>query len=78
MDAAGIDAVHREGDPGAINFMERSDKYTGPVDLARYSQLLTDRGRQVREWAAFLAQTPLLLLPVSTELPFPDHLDMQG
>jgi len=78
MEPAGIDLVHREGDPGAINFMLRSDKYQDRVDLARFSQLLTRRGRLIRQWSAFLTEYPLLLLPVSTELPFPNNLDMQG
>jgi len=70
--------VHREGDPGAINFVARSSEHAEKMDLARFSELMTRRGRLVRQWAQFLAEYPLLLLPVSTELPFPDHLDMQG
>ena len=31
----------------------------------------------MREWLLFLAKYPVLLLPVSTELPFPDGLDLQ-
>jgi len=78
MDQAGIDYVHREGDPGSINFMVRSEKYQKKIDLAGFSELLIRRGRLIREWAAFLAEYPLLLLPVSTELPFPNDLDRQG
>jgi amidase len=32
----------------------------------------------MREWRQFLAAHPVLLLPVSAELPFPDGLDLQG
>jgi amidase len=31
-----------------------------------------------REWRLFLAEHPVLLLPVSAELPFPDGLDLEG
>jgi amidase len=31
-----------------------------------------------REWQVFFARYPVLLLPVSAELPFPDGLDLQG
>jgi amidase len=31
-----------------------------------------------RQWRLFLARYPVLLLPVSAELPFPDGLDLQG
>jgi len=78
MEQPGIDFVHREGDSGSINFMVRSDKYQKKIDLAGFSELMIRRGRLIREWAAFLAEYPLLLLPVSTELPFPNNLDMQG
>jgi len=73
-----MDMVQREGDPGAINFVARSGEHAEKMDLARFSELLIRRGRLIRQWAAFLIEYPLLLLPVSTELPFPDHLDMQG
>jgi len=78
MDDEDMDMVQREGDPGAINFVARSNEHAEKMDLARFSELLTRRGRLIRQWAAFLTEYPLLLLPVSTELPFPDHLDMQG
>jgi len=73
-----LEMVQREGDPGAINFIARSREHAEKMDLARFSELLTRRGSLIRQWSKFLTDTPLLLLPVSTELPFPDHLDMQG
>ena len=36
------------------------------------------RATLTRLWEMFLAQYPVLLLPVSAELPFTDNLDLQG
>jgi len=36
---------------------------------------LTRRATLVRDWSVFLEKYPVLLMPVSGELPFPDQLD---
>ncbi|MBE7246241.1 MAG: amidase, partial [Actinomycetospora chiangmaiensis] len=36
---------------------------------------LIRRATLVREWSVFLNETPVLLVPVSSELPFPNGLD---
>jgi amidase len=38
---------------------------------------LTRRATLSREWLLFLEKYPVLLLPVSAELPFPDRLDLR-
>ncbi len=43
-----------------------------PFDL---SKTLARRATLTREWIVFLEKYPVLLMPVSGELPFPDHLD---
>jgi amidase len=40
--------------------------------------VLVRRNAVTREWTRFLAEHPLLLVPVSGELPFADGLDMEG
>jgi amidase len=76
--AALAENAAREGDPGALAFVAafRDEAAAAkPEDLLR---ALTRRASLVREWQAFLQLHPVLLLPVSAELPFPDGLDMAG
>ena len=47
-------------------------------DLARYIAALSDRTRLLRAWSEFMAETPLVLAPVSQVPPFPQGDDLQG
>lgn len=68
-------AVHREGDPAAIALIERfrARAATWPADIV--ARALTRRAALIRAWLLFFDRNPLLLLPVSAELPFADGLD---
>lgn len=66
--------AEREGDPGALACLRGIRDKVHPFDL---SKALTRRDRLTREWFAFLDRYPVLLMPVSGELPFPDHLDLK-
>jgi amidase len=72
------DAAARDGDPGALAFVaaSRAKVEAFPGDVI--SRTLVRRASLTREWLLFLTKYPVLLLPVSTELPFPDGLDLQG
>ena len=39
---------------------------------------LRERATLVRAWQAFLSRYPVVLMPVSGEPPFPDHLDVES
>jgi amidase len=39
---------------------------------------LQSRARLARLWRGFFADWPVLLMPVSARLPFPDHYDTSG
>jgi amidase len=69
---AQLDMVEREGDPGALACLRGIRARVHPFDL---SKALTRRATLTRDWFAFLGKYPVLLMPVSGELPFPDHLD---
>jgi amidase len=73
-----VEAVARDGDPGAhaVVTAVRAKVATLPADVI--SRELVRRTTLTRHWRQFLTQYPVLLLPVSGELPFPDNLDMQG
>ena len=69
---AQLQAAEREGDPGALACLRGNRAKVHPFDL---SGALTRRATLTREWLVFLEKYAVLLMPVSGELPFPDHLD---
>lgn len=69
-------AAEADGDPGALNILRHHEATARSVDLASYSALLARRLGIVRAWRVYLEHTPVVLLPVSAELPFADGLDL--
>ena len=69
---AQLEAAEREGDPGALACLRGNKAKVHPFDL---SKALTRRLTLTREWLMFFEKYAVLLMPVSGELPFPDHLD---
>ncbi len=67
-------AAEREGDPGALACLRGNREKVQPFDL---SKTLVRRATLAREWLLFLDKYPVLVLPVSAELPFPDNLDLK-
>ena len=68
-------AAEREGDPGALACLRGNKSKVFPFDALTLSKILTRRATLVRDWSLFLEKYPVLLMPVSGELPFPDQLD---
>lgn len=73
-----VEAARKEGDRGALVALEGQRARVAGMDMAKFSGVLTRRATLTREWEVFLAEYPVLLLPVSAELPFTDNLDLQG
>ncbi|MCA8063707.1 amidase family protein [Burkholderia sp. AU38729] len=73
-----MNAVVNDGDPGAAAVVEavRGKVRDLPADVI--SRALVRRTTLTRQWRLFLDEYAVLLLPVSSELPFPDDLDRQG
>jgi amidase len=71
-------AAAKEGDRGAITALAGHKARATSIDLPAYSRTLVRRATLLRMWQLFLTDYPVLLLPVSAELPFPDGLDLQG
>ncbi|QQJ99058.1 amidase family protein [Burkholderia ambifaria] len=71
-------AVESDGDPGAAAVIAavRGKVRDLPADVI--SRALVRRTTLTRQWRLFLDEYAVLLLPVSSELPFPDDLDRQG
>ena len=73
-----LDAARREGDPAALASLEHWRPVAEALAPDIVARSLVRRATLTREWLLFLDRHPVLLLPVSGELPFPDGLDMQG
>ncbi|WP_107311157.1 amidase family protein [Burkholderia metallica] len=71
-------AVDADGDPGAAAVIAavRGKVRDLPADVI--GRALVRRTTLTREWRLFLDEYAVLLLPVSSELPFPDDLDRLG
>jgi amidase len=73
-----VDAAQREGDPGAITALAGQKQLVENLQLADLSAALSKRLGIARAWQLYLEQHPVVLLPVSAELPFENDLDLQG
>ncbi|HSV61211.1 MAG TPA: amidase family protein [Variovorax sp.] len=72
------EAVHGSGDP-AIGLAHRAMCELAPrLDMEAYLRLQGLRVALQREWAVFLQRHPLLLCPVSWQVPFPVDEDLKG
>ncbi|MFP4891151.1 amidase family protein [Paraburkholderia sp. EG304] len=71
-------SVESDGDPGAAAVVAaaRLKVVDLPVDVIKDS--LVKRTTLMRQWRTFFDRYPVLILPVSAELPFPDDLDREG
>lgn len=76
---AGMEAAAmKENDPGALTVLAGYKEQAQGIDLASISQALVRRATLLRIWQLFLVDYPVVLLPVSAELPFADDLDLKG
>jgi amidase len=71
-------AVAQEADPDACFVYEQMSQLCPDVDLAGFMDTLQARVGFARQWSLFLERYPVLLCPVSAELPFPDLLDVES
>jgi amidase len=74
---AQLAAAEREGDPGALACLRANKSKVLPLDVATFSKALTRRATLTREWLQLFETYAVLLMPVSSELPFPDGLDLR-
>jgi amidase len=71
----GAEAIAREADPDASFVHAELTKLAPPPTLESFMRALQSRARLARLWRGFFADWPVLLTPVSGQLPFPDHYD---
>ncbi|MBP0580694.1 amidase family protein [Labrys sp. LIt4] len=75
---AKLAAAEKEGDPGAFAVLRGHQALGRSTTPACYSQALTRRATLIRQWQLFMETYPVVLLPVSADLPFEDDLDLKG
>lgn len=73
---AALPAMQAEADPDALFVRDQITRHVQPPDLPGLMDLLKTRARLTRLWRSFLQDWPLVLMPVSGELPFADHRDV--
>ena len=71
-------AIMAENDPDANFVYAQLRSYCEPPTLNSFMDILQTRVRLVRQWQQFLGKHPILLCPVSAQLPFPDQLDVKS
>jgi len=72
------EAVKKEADPDSMFVYEQMARLCPEPDMNAILDALQRRATLVRDWQMFLDQYPVLLCPVSGELPFPDLLDLES
>ncbi|XBS68773.1 amidase family protein [Acerihabitans sp. KWT182] len=70
--------IRKFGDEGVKRAVEIYLESTSKGDLQAYMKGVAARATHVRRWLQFLERYPLVLGPVSTELPFLVDFDCQG
>lgn len=78
MQFGGIDMLEREDEEDSRFVFARMSEDAGEVGLDTLMATLQARASLVREWQVFLTDYPVLLCPVSGELPFDQQLDVQS
>ena len=71
----GAEAIAREADPDASFVHRELTKLAPPPTLETFMKALQSRARLARLWRGFFAEWPVVLMPISGQLPFPDHYD---
>jgi len=77
----GMQAIEDEADPDALFVFAQLERHAALGDgdaLAAVMAALQQRATLIRAWQLFLADYPVVLLPVSAEPPFPDQLDVRS
>lgn len=72
------DLIRQEEDPDAQFVFAQMMKDAGDIGLDELMKALQSRAGLVREWEKFLSDYPIVICPVSGELPFSQQLDVQS
>lgn len=73
---AGATMIEKENDPDAAFVYQQLAAQSTECDANGLLDVLQARVGLIRQWQRFLEEYPVLICPVSGELPFPDQLDV--
>ncbi|WP_135467612.1 amidase family protein [Crenalkalicoccus roseus] len=71
-------ALAQEGDPDALAVYGYMERLCPAPDLFAFQDALQRRATLLRQWLLFLERFPVVLMPVSGELPFRDNSDVES
>jgi amidase len=74
----GLAMAEREGEAASLAVFDYMQRLTQPADFHGFQDALTARAGFLRQWMAFFEKYPVVICPVSGELPFADQLDVQS
>jgi amidase len=75
---AAEEMIAREAEPDSQFVFRQMSLAAGPIDLDSVMRALQTRASLVRQWELFLNRYPVLLCPVSGDLPFDQQLDVRS
>ncbi len=75
---AAQEMIAREGEPDSQFVFQQMSLAAGPIDLDSVMRALQTRASLVRQWEMFLSRYPVLLCPVSGDLPFDQQQDVSS
>ena len=78
MRRGGGEMIAREDDPDANHVYRMLSEVAEAPDINDLLDAIQTRAVFLRQWQAFLTDYPVLLCPVSGELPFPNNLDVES
>ena len=70
--------IEEEDDPDALFVYRQMTNRIEPVDVEGLLEALQSRAALVREWQEFMQKFPILICPVSGELPFSQQQDVRS
>ena len=72
------EAIEKEAEPNSKFVFEQMTKRSPEIGIGGMLEALQKRATFLREWQLFLTKYPVLITPVSGQLPFPQQLDVKS
>jgi len=74
----GGEAIIRENDPDSNFIYSQMSRRCPDTSLEKFMDSLQNRARISREWNKFFDQYPIILCPITGDIPFPDLKDLES